>query len=476
MQPTVPGCALTAKRKATQGKQTFTEFCRLQEIQMKGQRNRPNPTPWRRSRGATLTQVASSSVIVILIAFLFMTIRQYVHSDAGKRDGAYEATLLTATRHERDPELHRLGMMRQWGVHLPTKHRSTLERVASRAPQGLSRTRQRYRGYVAGVDHHLLVPKGSAFPTSAKDRKWRSTNLAKSAPRAPVSTLNNLSVATQRTPPNATPVLASVNAPVLSELTAAHLAAPGGRAGANDKARLQSGTAETVEPFHEVVVSSALCLTLRVGAEQGWTVDCSADKSHTQLSSFIHNGVLYLQGAGQLEIVATSPKLDNLQVSGDSTVRCAGAFLQNLKVVASGHSTVEIIGKASNFEMSLSGKSALRGTQLVARHLQAGVSGGSSMELCGNFGRLVLNAESGSSLRTFGTVGRMDLTATAGCSVDCSAMSAQDVLADASYGTVMKVCATKSLTVSAKQSSRIQYAGDPKSINATPDESSRIFL
>jgi hypothetical protein len=157
-------------------------------------------------------------------------------------------------------------------------------------------------------------------------------------------------------------------------------------------------------------------------------------------------------------------------------VNCTGISDRAFKVVATGHSIVALDGQATNFQVNLSGNSALRGSNLTAERLQAGVTGNSAMELGGEFSRVVLTAEAGSSLRAYGHAGRLDLTGSTGSSVDCSCLRAQDVDAEASTGVAMKVCAAKSLTASAKTSSRIEYSGNPKSVKATPDESSRIFL
>ncbi len=234
-----------------------------------------------------------------------------------------------------------------------------------------------------------------------------------------------------------------------------------------------------VQRFHAVVVGPSISLTLRVGNTRGCTVDCpSAGQNDwpAELKANVVDGVLYVQGSGQIAVVACTPRLDRLEVSGDSVVTCRGVSGGSFYVAASGHSTVDFDGRAGICQVSLSGGSTLRGSNLTAKQLQALVSGGSAMELGGDFRRVVLNASSGSSLRASGHVNRLNLTATTGSAVDCSGLLARVVQADASGGVVMKVFANKSLDASARLASRIQYSGNPRKLSAKPDVSSTIFL
>jgi hypothetical protein len=88
----------------------------------------------------------------------------------------------------------------------------------------------------------------------------------------------------------------------------------------------------------------------------------------------------------------------------------------------------------------------------------------------------MLTAEADSSLRALGHATRLDLTGLAGSSVDCSGLEAKDVAATAEKGVAVRVFATKSFTATAKDDSRIQYLGKPKTVAVTPDCTSRIYF
>ena len=401
-------------------------------------------------------------MIAVLMVFLLTNIRPMLK--AGAPDLLVDAALDAATQHQRDPELHRLGMLRRWGPKWLSTTESDQRIVAGRLGGNAICPVRRHSSYVAirAKTRSLLVPVVQA---------------------APIVTAMVLPIARQ---------------PLAAPFARQPLAASFRDAPVQAVSMLQKTANGDVHPFHEVVVGPKVELTLRVGSNQGYSVNCPGGDRHEMagqqvgdqlefrvdggsgplkvVTARVENGVLFLSGAEPVAVVATTPTLDGLQVSGESTVNCSGISDRAFKVVESGHSTVAIDGQALDLHMDLSGNSVLRGVNLSAGRLEARVSGGSAMEFGGEFAHLDLRAEAGSSLRAQGHVCRLDVTGDTGSAVDCSSLTARDVGVDATSGAQMRVCATKSLIANATLSSRIEYSGNPKNVNATPDGTSKIFL
>jgi len=434
------------------------------------------------------------AVVAVLVLFLVASVRSLHKTNSDKLDSSLEAELYFGTRHERDPELHRRAMEKQWGINEFGEREPIQERVAmGPSNDANSSGRKRFSHWVSRGDGHSMPANPSVRAAKVrraaplKNRGMMAATLAVqhapyrvsvAAPPAIKSTIH-APVATTAvwSPPTMQAVPVSLASEQVADLSATKCALPS---------------------FHSVVAGPEVRLTLLVGSNQGYTVDCPSMNWHTassqksseaidfgvgssegrdrQVTAQVVNGVLYVSGSGKQDVIVTGRSLDNLEVTGDSVVTCSGISDPKFKVAASGHSTVEVRGQAANFQAELSGNSVLRGSDLIAAVCRAGVSGNSAMELGGEFAHLTLNAAGNSAFRASGHAGRLDLNGTAGSAVDCSGMEARVVAASAAAGSAMRVCATGSLTASAKQASKIQYSGQPRSIAVMPDVSSRIYF
>ena len=436
-----------------------------------GKRARSKVAPRRRRRGATVMQVGGIIVVVVLALFFITSIRPFVKSKSSDSDKGIDAAIYSATEHERDPELHQLAMRRQWGSKELTKTQIVNSRVVVRQHNRNTISPRRRSTWVAS---RTINRRSPVVPPSLVEKRLIALPTVSQLPSLP------------KTPKTR---ITSISAPNLSPPTkiAASKSIPG-----------SSQTIRELQPFHTVVVGPAVRMALQVGANRGYSVDCPSDSQNQmevkvdgntleysvehgdneqkEMTAKVVNGVLYVSGSNGPAAIITTPTLNNLEVSGDSTVRCTGIADRAFRVIESGHSTVEIDGQAPNLNVDLSGNSVLRGNNLTAKRMQAGISGDSAMDFGGEFSHLILNAEAGSSLRAHGHVARLELTGSSGSQVDCSGLMAENVAAEASAGAVMKVYAAKSLRASATASSQIEYSGNPKKINAMPDDTSRIHL
>jgi beta-lactamase regulating signal transducer with metallopeptidase domain len=488
--------------------------------------------PDRRRRGTSTTQVASIVVAALLVVFFVTSVRPIINTGSEVSDHLFDQALLQATQHERNPVMHRIAMEkeleweRNWEHEKSAQRRSRaglpVEVVANQfEPRGVRRQPHR-SPYVAVQVKARTLP---AQPAVRVAKRTVTTRPAIRVARRAITTQPPLRVAKRNAPDSvlsqAPEALVAFRAPAVTQVSEARaiplvvhapLALPAPRHAVVPRAVVpatfsmvpseptsiepgQNGdSAEAVRPFHAVVVDSEVQLTLQVGHSKGFSVCCPGagpDESttggaaetftrgkdqETVLTATVVDGVLHLHGAQRVDVIATTPNLDGLQVTGNSAVRCTGISTQAFALTASGNSAVELHGHAGRFELILSGSSALRGLNLCAQHLQAGISGSSSMELGGNFTSLTLDADGGSSLAAHGHVYRLDVTGNGGSSVDCSSLSAQEVEADAAGGVGMRVCAAKSMTAHAKGSSKIQYSGNPKLVNSTADDSSQVYF
>jgi len=442
--------------------------------------------PKRRRQDATMSQIVSIALVAVTGVFLLTNIRPILKAGAESHDRFFDADLYSATKHQRDPERHKMAMLKQWHPGMLANHSAEALRVADQSTNEASGS-----GPIQ-LNEAAIRPAHRPFTMQRMQR----VATVHAVPR--VDCVQPLSPIAKPKPP-VKPVALSV--PWSRAVTVSStLEAPVNEAVETEKDG--GGDVETanlpsekrpIPRFHAVIASSDITLTVRVGKGEhcsvsapgmGELVSSSSGKlefsgSHREdieMTASIEDGVLHLSGSGLTGIVVTAPALDRLEANGHSTVRCIGITSnRNVTILASGGSTVDVSGRSSDLMLDLSGGSTVRAHDMAASRLKVAMSGSAVLEVSGAFSQTVLHAEGGCSLRVFGHTDQLILTGQGGSSVDCSGFGATDVVVSADGASSVRISASKSLAATAKSSSQIQYLGHPGKVKTSPDESSKIY-
>lgn len=185
-------------------------------------------------------------------------------------------------------------------------------------------------------------------------------------------------------------------------------------------------------PFTGIEVSRGIELVVEQSDEKSITV--TADKNlQNHISTDINNGILTItsdvniDGASTKKVTVKLPKITSLQASSAATVMSNNTI------------------KGQNIGLSSSSGSDLK-ISLEADNVTAECSSGSTMKLHGKALKLETDTSSGSVL-------------------DAEALLANDIISDASSGSVTEVRPLMSLKASASSGSSINYHNEPKTID-----------
>lgn len=196
-------------------------------------------------------------------------------------------------------------------------------------------------------------------------------------------------------------------------------------------AAAQSSEDRTVDAFTGVNLTGALDAELRQGPT---AVHVEAPSNQiSQIKTIVENGILQVSGPAKddVKIIITSPTFTSLNVTGSSTLKSSGT-------ISGDKLTLELSG-ASDMELALDYKS-----------VDATATGASDLKLNGKAGDFKAVASGASDIKAYG-------------------FEADNVKAEASGSSDVRVNAKSSLDANASGASDIRYLGSPatKTVNAS---------
>ena len=158
---------------------------------------------------------------------------------------------------------------------------------------------------------------------------------------------------------------------------------------AQDDLRSES---RAVSGFTGIDIGGAISADVRVGGGYEVTVEARADVL-PMIKTEVKNNILYVhtehnngklfnwKKRGPVKVTISLPELNDLDVSGASSMTVAGVNSDRLKIDLSGASTLSIDGNARSVDIDLSGASNLKALNLMTDTAMMDLSGASSAKI-----------------------------------------------------------------------------------------------